>query len=136
MSPGRVATAKCAILPLLVLACGLLAAPLAPADEPDRGTPEEAQAMVADAIAYFDEVGAETAFETFNTSAKPRFFDRDLYIFVISDAGTVVAQAADPGRVGIDALIQLDAAGNPYGRWLVERPTAAGVWIDYLRSDP
>jgi signal transduction histidine kinase len=114
----------------------VVALPAAMADDAARGTAAEAQAMVADAIAYYDQVGADQAFKTFNTSPKPRFYDGDLYIFVISRAGKVIAQAADPGRVGLDANVQLDAAGNPYGRWLVEKPTPEGVWIDYVRTNP
>lgn len=112
----------------------VLLAGLAQADE--RGTAEQAQAMVADAIAFYDEVGAEAAFETFNVEPRPRFYHGDLYVFVIRDDGMIVAQAADPGRVGLDALVQLDAAGEPYGRWLVERPTPEGTWIDYVRLNP
>jgi cytochrome c len=133
VTAGRlVSLGRAAALLLLALAIRPVIADEAVA----RGTAEEAQAMVADAIAYYDEVGAEAAFETFNTSAKPRFYDRDLYVFVIAEGGMIVAQAADPGRVGIDALTQLDAAGEPYGRWLVERPTPEGVWIDYVRLNP
>lgn len=102
----------------------------------EHGTAEEAQAMVTDAIAYYDEVGAEAAFETFNVEPRPRFYEGDLYIFVIREDGMIVAQAADPGRVGLDALVQIDAAGQPYGRWLVERPTPEGTWIDYVRLNP
>ena len=116
-------------------AVGLAALP-ATADEETRGTAEEAKAMVADAIAYYDEVGAEAAFKTFNTDPRPRFYDRDLYIFVIARTGKVVAQAADPNRVGIDAMTVVDAEGTPYGRQEVELPTPEGVWIDYVRTDP
>lgn len=125
------------ILGILVLVLGLgagLAAPAA-AQQAERGTPEEAQALVARAIDLAERLGTEVALAAFN-ARDPRFVDRDLYIFVIGADGIVAAQAADPSRVGLDARTLEDAAGNPYGAWLVERATPEGVWIDYLRNDP
>jgi signal transduction histidine kinase len=100
-----------------------------------RGTTGEAQKLVADAIAFFDDVGAEAAFAEMN-SGESRFEDRDLYIFVVAQDGTVVAQVADPGRVGMDARTLRDAADTAYGTMIVDHATPDGVWIEYLREDP
>lgn len=125
------------ILRLLVLALGLgtSLATTAAAQEVERGTPEEAQALVARAIDLADRLGIEVALAAFN-ARDPRFVDRDLYIFVIGTDGIVAAQAADPGRVGMDARTLVDSEGNTYGAWLVDRATPEGVWVDYVRNDP
>ena len=118
---------------VLVTAIGL-AVPAA-AQQAERGTAEEAQALVARAIDLIERLGPEVGLAALNAQ-DPRFVDRDLYIFVIGTDGTVIAQTADPSRVGLDASELVDAAGNPYGAWLVERATPEGVWIDYVRNDP
>jgi cytochrome c len=101
----------------------------------ERGTSQEAQAMVAEAIAYTREVGVEAAFAEMN-SGESMFRDRDLYIFVVSADGVVVAQAADPGRVGMDARSLRDAADTAYGSMIVDHATPEGAWVEYLREDP
>ena len=119
----------------LFLALALGMAPPAAAQEAERGTAEEAQAMVARAISLADRLGTEVALAALNAQ-DPRFVDRDLYVFVIGGGGLIAAHSADPARVGLDARELVDAAGNPYGAWLVERATPEGVWVDYLRKDP
>ena len=83
--------------------------------------------MVADAIAFTREVGVEAAFAEMN-SGESRFRDRDLYVFVVAADGAVVAQVADPGRVGMDARSLRDAADTAYGAMIVDHATPDGVW--------
>ena len=99
-----------------------------------RGTAEEAQAMVARAIALYDATG-ETAFAAM-TVPSTVFVDRDLYIFVIGPDNRVVAHGLSIERIGIDVTTLIDDAANPYGVALVEEATADGVWVDYRRQDP
>jgi hypothetical protein len=101
----------------------------------ERGTPEEARAMVERAIALFDSAGPEAALEAFN-APDPAFRDRDLYIFVVGPDGTVVGHAFDSGRLGLEVRTVKDSAGKPYGQQILDDATAEGVWIDYLRTDP
>jgi hypothetical protein len=96
--------------------------------EESRGTAQEAQALVAGAIEFFDDVGADAAFAEMNSGAS-QFRDRDLYIFVVATDGTVVAQVADPGRVGMDARTLRDAADTAYGAMIVDHATPEGVWV-------
>ena len=106
------------------------------ADQATRGTPAEAQAMVADAVAYFDRVGAEAAFGTFNTDPKPRFWNGDLYIFVDGVDGTIAANAFQPDKVGSSAFDLVDANGVVIGRKVIDEATGQGIWVDYLYPDP
>ena len=82
------------LVSLFYLAC--LALPsVGLGEEYQRGTRQEAQAMVEAAIAYFDEVGSEAAFEKFNHNPAPEFRDRDLHVVVFAAAreGTIVAHS-------------------------------------------
>jgi len=119
----------------LVLVCILGVVMPAAAQQAERGTAEEAQALVARAIDLNERLGTEVALAALNAQ-DPRFVDRDLYVFVIGADGLIAAHGADPSRVGLDARELVDAEGNPYGAWLVERATPEGVWVDYLRNDP
>ena len=101
----------------------------------ERGTPEEARAMVERAINLFDAAGPETALAAIN-EPDPDFKDRDLYVFVVGPAGRVVAHGFDIGRLGLDVSTVKDSAGNPYGQQILDQASTAGVWIDYLRTDP
>jgi hypothetical protein len=50
-----------------------------PAPTGERGTPEQAQAMLQAAVAHYDEVGREQALADFNAPL-PQFKDPDLYV--------------------------------------------------------
>jgi signal transduction histidine kinase len=120
--------------PLTLAATILMGCLAMPALAADRGTAEEAQAMVARAIALYDQEG-EAAFAAM-TMPSTDFVDRDLYIFVIGPDNRVVAHGASLERIGLDVTTLIDDTGNPYGVALVEEATAEGVWVDYRREDP
>ena len=129
---------KRALLVKSVLAACLLslAAPLA-ARAAERGTPAQAQAMVARAIALFDKEGAKAAFDRFNSRPGPEFRRGDLYIFVARAKDAVLlAHAADSSLVGRDSTTLIDARGRNIGRDILARATGKGAWSDYLWKDP
>lgn len=111
----------------------LVMASTALADE-TRGTAEEAQAMIARAIAAYDAQG-EAAFAAMN-SPSPEFRDRDLYVFVIGPDNLVVANGIDASRVGQDLAQLVDSAGKAFGKEMIERANEQGVWVDYVWRDP
>jgi cytochrome c len=100
-----------------------------------RGTPEEAQALVARAIALYDEIGREEAFRRF-MAKDGDFIDRDLYVFVIGPDRLLAVNGAFPERVGIEVIGETDVDGQPYGRMLVEDATPDGAWVEYRRLSP
>jgi hypothetical protein len=106
----------------------LLFAPL-PASAAERGTAEEAQALVEKAIARYKEVGAQQAFDEISDPEGP-FVDRDLYIFVVGPDGKVVAHGADPSRVGETLVGLRDADGKAFGDEIIAA-SAEGNWVDY-----
>ena len=98
-----------------------------------RGTAEEAQAMVAKAIAAFDKDG--TAAFTAITAPSKTFIDRDLYVFVF-DKDKIVAHGFEAELVGTKADTLVDVAGKKFGVEFVEKATPEGVWVDYIWRDP
>jgi hypothetical protein len=112
---------------LLVL---LFFAPL-PASAAERGTAEEAQALVEKAIARYKEVGAEKTFAEINAPGGT-FVDRDLYVFVIgpSPGHKIIAHGADKSRVGMTLVGEVDVDGKAFGDEMIAA-TAEGNWVDY-----
>ena len=122
---------------LLILAVAPFLAFAAPAAASgDRGTAEEAQDMVARAIAYYDEMGAEAALEKFNADPAPEFLDRDLYIFVYGPNGAIVAHGVDPSLLGRTYSSFTDVDGKPFGEEMQQTASADGTWVDYKWMNP
>ena len=103
------------------------------ADE-TRGTAEQAQALVAKAIAAYDARGAEAFVAMMPPNEE--FRDRDLYVFVIGSDNRTVAHGRDPGRVGNSIEGLVDRAGKPFGKEIIEKANENGVWVDYVFRDP
>jgi len=102
-----------------------------------RGTPEDAKAMVAKAIDLFKAKGPGS-FDIMNQGETTGFRRGDIYIFVYR-AGPdpkVVAQAADPTRIGLDVTTITDSTGKAFGKEMLTRANAEGTWVDYMRTNP
>jgi cytochrome c len=112
----------------LAIAAGTFARPTAAGR-----TPEEAQALVARAIALYREKGI-AAFAVISWP-DGGFIDGELYVFVIAPDRRIVAHA-ELDRLGIDVGPIVDIDGKPYGRLLVEEATPEGTWLDYKRKNP
>jgi Signal transduction histidine kinase len=102
-----------------------------------HGTREQAQAMVAKAIALYDEKG-KAAFEVMDQGAASGFRQEDLYIFVIGTGpdARVVAHGLDRQRIGAVVAALTDSRGNAYGKQLLEGATPEGAWVNYDRVNP
>jgi len=81
----------------------------------DRGTPAEAKAMLAKAVAHYKEVGRTQALADFNAKKAP-FGDRDLYVFCLGPDHIEVANGGFPSLVGRSADTVKDADGKPVGK--------------------
>ena len=122
---------------LLIPVAALFLAFAAPdAESDDRGTAEEAQDMVARAIAYYDEMGAEAALAKFNADPAPEFLDRDLYIFVYGPDDTIVAHGVDPSLLGRTYSSFTDVDGKRFGEEMRQTASADGTWVDYKWKNP
>jgi hypothetical protein len=102
----------------------------------DRGTPSEAKAMLAKAIAHYRTVGRKQAFADF-TGKKAPFGDRDLYVFCIGPDRVIVANGGYPSFVGSSADILKDADGKPLGKALLDAGSREGGGsVEYAHINP
>jgi cytochrome c len=119
-----------------LIAGGLLAA-ASPGQAQQHGTREQAEAMVAKAIALYDEKG-KAAFEVMDQGAASGFRQGDLYIFVLGTGqdARVVAHGLDLRRIGEAVAALNDSQGKAFGKEMLARATPDGAWVDYLRVNP
>ncbi|MEC5216618.1 cytochrome c [Actimicrobium sp. GrIS 1.19] len=105
----------------------------------EKGSKDEAVALVKKAAAYLKENGKEKAFAEFNKPNGP-FVDRDLYIFVYSanGDGTNLAHGANPSLVGKNLIDLRDADGKAIVKNFIEvgNSSAGSGWVDYKWANP
>ncbi len=77
----------------------------------DKGTQEEAVAMVKKAVALIKAKGRDAALAEFN-NPKGAFVDRDLYIFVLDKDGVTLANGVNQRLVGKNVMQLKDADGK------------------------
>lgn len=100
-------------------------------------TEQQAQAMVAKAIALYDEKG-EAAIAVFNEGQASGFRDGEVYIVVQSRGpdAKVLAHGADPKLVGVALADIADPSGLKFGEEMSAKATEAGGWFKYQWPDP
>src|SRR5262249_4737587 len=85
----------------------------------ERGTPGEARAMLAKAVAHYKSVGRKQALADFNSKKAP-FSDRDLYVFCVGPDHVTVANGGFPSYVGTSVDALKDADGKDLGKALLD----------------
>jgi len=65
----------------------------------ERGTSDEAKALLTKAIAHYKEVGRKQALDDFNSKKAP-WLDRDLYVVCLDSKHTLLANGGYPQYVG------------------------------------
>ena len=114
---------------LAMVAAGSMAA--------ERGTQDEAVAMVKKAVAYIKANGKEKAFADFGNPANKDFHDRDLYIFVYDLNGVSLAHGNNPKMVGKNLIDMKDNSGVPIIKGFIDVANAKGKgWVDYKWPNP
>ncbi len=107
------------------------------ANASDRGSADEAVAMVKKAIAYMKENGKDKAFAEFGNLGNTTFHDRDLYIFVYDLNGNNVAHGNNPKMVGKNLLEMKDHDGKYIIRGFIDVANSKGKgWVDYKWPNP
>lgn len=103
---------------------------------PDRGTAEQAVAMVKKVVDDMKKYGKEKVIHDVQNQ-DPRYKDRDLYIFVSRLDGITLANGSNPKTVGKNMNDIKDADGKPMGkeRFEIARTKGKG-WQDYKWPDP
>jgi cytochrome c len=99
----------------------------------DKGTPDEAKALLDKAVAAVkaDEAKALAAF----SDPKGGFVDRDLYVFCFTKDGKITAHGANPAMVGTDASLNKDPDGKPIGTEMVALAGKGGT-LEYKWQSP
>jgi cytochrome c len=117
----------CSFVLMFVLTAGFASAE-------DRGTAEEAKALVKKAVAYAKEVGKEKALAEIN-NPKGKFVYKDLYVFAGSPSIRIcLAHPMTPPLVGKQMSGLKDADGNRFLLQMVEK-RGSGV-VDYRWTHP
>lgn len=102
----------------------------------ERGTADEAVALVQKAVAYMKANGKEKAYAEFN-NPNGQFKDRDLYIFVIDMTGLEWANGANQKIVGKNVLDLKDAEGKMMVKSFIDLAKSKGKgWVDYKWPNP
>lgn len=104
----------------------------------DKGTSEQAQAMVKKAVAHFKSAGKEKAFTDFSDPADKKFHDRDLYVMVYDLNGVNAAHGANPKLIGKN-LIELKDAGDKFIIKEMIKTATSGKgsgWVEYKWPNP
>lgn len=96
----------------------------------DKGTAEEATAMVKKAVAYVKANGKDKAFAEFS-NPKGAFVDRDLYVMVYDMEGNNKAHGSNPKLIGKNLLEIKDADGVFIVKGLIDTAKKGGGWFDY-----
>ena len=102
----------------------------------ERGSPDEAKALVKKAITFFKSNGKDKAMAALN-DPKGAFIDRDLYVFVHDDKGIYYAIAPKPAFVGKDMTGVKDANGKLIVKEQIDAlKTANSMWQEYDWQNP
>lgn len=119
-----------------LIACFLVAfIGTASADEAQRGTPAEAEALVKRAIAYYQKNGKTKSMEEFSKSPGA-FVDRDLYVTVMTMQGDSLAHI-NPRQRGHNMLDFRDPDGKYAIRERLEIAKAKGHgWHEFKFANP
>jgi hypothetical protein len=102
----------------------------------ERGTPDEAKAMLQQAVEHYTSVGRDQALKDFNTKVPP-FFDRDLYVVCFAPDHSELANGGFPQYVGSSADGLQDNNGTPLGKAIWDLAASNAVnSVDYHWVNP
>lgn len=103
----------------------------------DKGTADEAVAMVKKAAALIKSDGKDKAFAAFSDRNNPAFHDRDLYVFVYDLNGVALAHGNNPKMVGRHLIDMKDNEGKPLIKDMVDVAKTKGKgWVEYKWPNP
>jgi signal transduction histidine kinase len=120
------------VLPAFLLAASSFAG--------DRGTADDAKAMVKKAVAFLKANGKEKTIAALN-DPKGAFVDRDIYITVCDMNGVVLAYLQNPNVIGKDTSGLKDAKGKEFVKDILSQAKAKGagstsyVWLNPVTKE-
>ncbi|HEX5345465.1 MAG TPA: cache domain-containing protein [Duganella sp.] len=103
----------------------------------EKGSKEEAVAMVKKAVALVKAEGKEKAFAAFSDPGNTTFHDRDLYVYVYDFNGVALAHGNNPKMVGKQLIGLKDNEGKLLIKEMVEvAKTKGSGWVDFKWPNP
>lgn len=91
----------------------------------ERCTPEEAKALVGEAVSYLNEHGKDQALAEFN-KPESMFVKDELYVFVLDTKGMMVAHPKNPTLIG-ENLLEEDSQ---------DKVLQGSGWLNYVHQNP
>jgi len=102
----------------------------------ERGTADQAKALVERGLAHVKAVGVEKAAEDFSNK-DGKWHERDLYIFLQKFDGNTIAHGGNKGLVGKNMMDLKDANGQAFIRSMIDTAKGKGSgWVDYMWTNP
>lgn len=102
-----------------------------PALAEERGTVDEAQALVKKAVELYKSAGRDKALAAFIDPAGP-YLPKDLYVFVLDMKGTMIQHGRNAGLNGKDLSTLKDSDGKLFVAEQVKVASEKGAgWVDY-----
>jgi hypothetical protein len=123
---------------LKIIACLLLMqfATMGGAYAQERGTADQAKALVEKGITHIKAVGVEKAAQDFSNK-DGKWHETDLYIFVQKFDGNTIAHGGNKGLVGKNMIGLKDANGQTFIRTMIDTAKNKGNgWVDYVWTNP
>lgn len=109
----------------------LAAVAFSPAFAQERGTSDEAVAMVKKAVELVKSAGKDKALAAFN-DPNGGFQVKDLYVFAQDLASGATLAHKNPGLIGKDLRVLKDADGKAFGLEMTQLANEKGSgWVDY-----
>lgn len=103
---------------------------------PDRGTPDEAVAMVKKVIADMKKSGKEKVIQDIQNKST-RYLDRDLYVSIGTLDGVTVANGQNPRIAGKNVIEMKDMDGKYVNKERIEIAKTKGQgWLEFKWPDP
>lgn len=98
-------------------------------------TPEQAKALVKEAVAFQKANGKEKALAEFS-NPKGKFVKGDLYIFAIDYNGVMVAHGNNQKIIGKNMMESKDPDGVFFIKEFIKAGKQGGGWVDYKWPHP
>lgn len=118
----------------VAISLSMLALPVYAAE---KGSANEAVAMVKKAAALIKADGKDKAFAAIVDPANKDFHDRDLYIYVYDMNGVALAHGVNPKMIGKNLLDMKDNEGKAMIQEMVKvAKTKGSGWVDFKWPNP
>lgn len=101
-----------------------------------KGSKEEAVAMVKKAVAMVKTEGKQKAFAAFSDPANTTFHDRDLYIYVYDFNGVALAHGNNPKMVGKSLIIKGNDGNLMIKEMIAIAKSKGSGWVDFQWPNP